>query len=154
MIESRRRAYLEALGFDVWVARPPPPERGRLVLSPDPAPILLVCSEPEDTATRFAGDLVRALGGRASWGWPDHVGAAGSVALADAIGDRLVTRVIVFGSEPACWLFGDEIPENLGSAAVGIAPSLGELAGNGPAKRSLWGLLQGMPDPSGARKAS
>jgi hypothetical protein len=146
VIESRRRAYLEALGFEVWIARPPPPERGRLVLSPDPAPILLVCGEPEHTATRFAGDLVRALGGRASWAWPDTVGGTDSVALADAIADRLVTQIVVFGSGPAHWLFGEEVPEIVGSATVGIAPDLGELAGSGPAKQSLWGLLRGLPD--------
>ena len=154
MIESRRRAYLEALGFEVWVARPPPPERGRLVLAPDPAAILLVCGEPEDMATRFAGDVIRALGGRASWGWPDNVGGAESVSLADAIGDRLITQVIVFGSAPARWLFGEEIPEIVGSATVGVAPSLGDLAGSGPAKRSLWGLLQGLPDRADTERPS
>lgn len=154
MIESRRRAYLEALGFDVWVARPPPPERGRLALGPDPAPILLVCGQAEDTATRFAGDVVRALGSRASWGWPDTEGGPESVSLTDAVGDRLVTRVIVFGAAPARWLFGDETPEIVGSATVGIAPSLSEAAGSGPAKQILWRMLQGWSNASGTQKPS
>ena len=154
MIESRRRAYLEALGFDVWVARPPPPEPGRLVVSPDPSATLLVCGVPEDSATRIAGDIVRALGGEASWAWPDTGGGAASVSLADAIADCLVTRVILFGPGPARWLFQGEIPEVLGSAAIAAAPGLDELAGRGGAKRSLWRLLQAFPAPAAPARPS
>ena len=32
MIDPQRQAYLEAMGLDVWVAKPPEPERDRLVL--------------------------------------------------------------------------------------------------------------------------
>ena len=141
MIESRRRAYLEALGFDVWVARPPPPERGRVVLGPDPAGTLLVCAAPADSATKFAGDLVRALGGQASWAWPDSGGGEG-MELAEAIAAGLLTRVILFGPEPVRWLFPAEVPDVLGTASVAVAPGLDELAVRGRAKQSLWRILR------------
>lgn len=146
MIEPRRRAYLEALGFDVWVTRPPPPPPGRLMVRPEPSATLLVCGTPEDSATRIAGDVVRALGGDASWAWPDTVGGEESISLADAVADRLITRVILFGPGPARWLFQGEIPEILGSATIAAAPGLDELAGRGRAKRSLWRLLRESPN--------
>ena len=145
MIESQRRAYLEALGFDVWVTRPPPPQPGRLVVGPHAAATLLVCGKPENSATRIAGDVVRALGGDASWAWPDTGGGEACVGLAEAIADRLITRVILFGQEPARWLFEGSVPEVLGSARVIAAPGLDELAGQGRARRSLWRLLQESP---------
>jgi hypothetical protein len=154
MIESRRRAYLEALGFDVWITRPPPPQPGRLVVSPDPSATLLVCGVPEDSATRIAGDVVRALGGEASWAWPDTGGGEGSVSLAEAIADRLITRVILFGPEPARWLFRGGIPEVLGSAAIAAAPGLDELAGRGSAKQSLWRLLREFPKAAAPSRPS
>jgi hypothetical protein len=140
VIESRRRAYLEALGFDVWVARPPPAERGRLQWGANPAGTLLVCAAPEESATKFAADLVRALGGEATWAWPDTGGGEG-VGLAEAIAGHLVTRVILFGPEVERWLFFEEVPEVLGTAAIAAAPALDELAVRGRAKQSLWRLL-------------
>lgn len=142
MIESRRRAYLEALGFDVWVARPLPPAQGRLQLSPGQAGTLLVCAAPAESATRFAGDVVRALGGEACWAWPDTGAGEDSVDPAGAIADRLITRVILFGAETGRRLFPEGIPEFLGSATVAVAPGLDELASRGHAKRALWRLLQ------------
>ena len=146
MIESRRRAYLEALGFEVWVARPPPPQPGRLVVRPDQAAVLLVCGAPEESATRIAGDVVRALGCEAGWAWPDTGGDAPGVALADAVADRLIFRVIVFGQHAARWLFRDEVPPVLGAATIAVAPGLDELASEGRARRSLWRLLRGSAD--------
>lgn len=141
MIESRRRAYLEALGFDVWVARPPPPERGHILLGPAPASTLLICAAPADSATKIAGDLVRALGGQASWAWPDSGGGEG-MELAEAIAGCLITRVVLFGPEPARWLFPAEIPDVLGTAAIAVAPGLDELAIQGRTKQSLWRMLR------------
>jgi DNA polymerase III psi subunit len=146
MIESRRRAYLEALGIEVWVTRSAPPEPGRLIVSPDASGTLLICNVPEDSATRFAGDVVRALGGQATWAWPDPGGGENGVRLAAAIADRLITRVIVFGPGPARWLFGGEPPEAIGSAVIAAAPGLDELAGRASAKRAFWRLLQEFSD--------
>jgi hypothetical protein len=154
MIESQRRAYLEALGFDVWVTRPPPPQPGLLVVGSDPAAILLVCGKPEDSATRIAGDVVRALGGGASWAWPDTGGGEATVGLAEAIADRRITRVILFGQEPARWLFQGAVPKVLESAAVAAAPGLDELAGQGRARRLLWRLLQESPAAAAAPSPS
>ena len=52
MIESRRQAYLEAMGLDVWVMKPAPSLLDRLVLRPGEGGTLLLCSQPEDTAGR------------------------------------------------------------------------------------------------------
>jgi len=139
--ESRRRAYLEALGFDVWVARPPAPQHGRLQLGANPAGTLLVCAAPADSATKFAGDVVRALGGDASWAWPDTGGGEG-LELAEAITDHLLTRVVLFGPDVEHWLFPDKVPGTLGSASVAVAPALDELAVRGQSKQSLWRVLR------------
>ena len=148
MIEARRRAYLEALGLDVWVPRPPPPQRGRILLGADPAGTLLICAAPGDSATKFAGDVVRALGGQASWAWPDTGGGEG-VELAEAVAGHLITRIVLFGPEPARWLFPSDVPEVLGTAAVTVAPDLEELAVRGQAKHSLWRTMRDSLQPAG-----
>jgi len=141
VIESRRRAYLEALGFDVWIARPPAPQRGRLQLGASPAGTLLVCAAPADSATKIAGDVVRALGGDASWAWPETGGGDG-LGLTEAIAGHLLTQVVLFGPEVVHWLFPAEVPGTLGSASVAVAPALDELAVRGQAKQSLWRTLR------------
>lgn len=150
MIESRRRAYLEALGFDVWVARPPAPQRGRLQFGANPAGTLLVCATPADSATKFAGDVVRALGGDVSWAWPETDGGEGQ-GLAEAIAGHLLTRVVLFGPEVVRWLFADEVPGTLGSASIAVAPALDELAIRGQAKQALWQALRNPLAVTGAR---
>ena len=149
MIEARRRAYLEAMGFDVWVARPPPPQRGQILLGPNPASTLLICAAPADGATKLAGDLVRALGGQASWAWPDSGGGEG-VELAEAIERHLITRDVLFVAGPARWLFPTDVPEVLGTAAVNVAPGLDELTVRGRAKQSLWRILRDPLQPATA----
>ena len=69
MIETRRRAYLEALGFDVWLARPPAPEPGALSVGPGSGSTLLVCDAAADSTPDLAKDLARALGGEPTWAW-------------------------------------------------------------------------------------
>lgn len=149
MIEARRRAYLEALGFDVWVARPSPPQRGQILLGSNPASTLLICAAPADGATKLAGDLVRALGGRASWAWPDSGGGEG-IELAVAVERHLITRIVLFGSEPTRWLFPSDVPKALGTAAVRVAPGLDELSVRGRAKQSLWRILRDPLQPATA----
>lgn len=154
MIEARRRAYLEAMGFEVWVAKAAAPHAtarvaasvaspaGLIRVGPGQGSTLLVCATAADTAGKFAADVVRALGGDPAWAWPDRADAGGGVALEEAIGARLFTRVFVFGDEAARWLFAGEIPQVIASAAVTVVDSLEVLAVRGAAKQALWRRLQ------------
>jgi hypothetical protein len=180
--EARRRAYLEALGFDVWVARSAAlaggaqaaasadtpfdatlsapfdasadQQNGRIRVASGRGSTLLVCSSAADSASKFAADVVRALGGDPAWAWPIRdlgrdlgrgVGrdAGGDhLTLEAAIGARLITRVLVFGDDTARWLFQGAIPPVIGSATVTPLAGLGEIAQHAAAKRALWRCLQ------------
>jgi hypothetical protein len=146
MTEARRRAYLEAMGYDVWVARPPGPGPLRLVLGPGAGGDLLVCASPDESGSKLAADIARALGDDPAWAWPDPDGANGGPTVEEAVADRLFTQLVVFGGELARALFGHEAPDVLGSAAVRVAPALDELAVRGAAKRAFWRLLGGGAD--------
>lgn len=153
MIEARRRAYLEAMGFDVWVARSAVQpiaqaisQSGLLVVGPGQGSTLLVCASAAETASKFAADLTRALGGDPAWAWPDRGGdgdgGGDSLGLEAAIGARLITRVMIFGADTARWLFDGAVPEVVASAAVSALDGLEEMAVRGAAKRALWQRLQ------------
>ena len=138
MIEPRKRAYLEAMGFDVWQLRPEPPPPGRLVVGPGEGSMLLVCDSQAACATRFASDLVRALGGDPAWAWPQGEADEVGESLEDAISRRLFTQVIVFGCEAEAWLFQGPGPAVVGSSAVRVEAGLNELAVRGSAKQAFW----------------
>lgn len=138
MIEPRKRAYLEAMGFDVWVAKPPEPQRDRLVVGPGQGSTLLVCASPEQCATRLGGDIVRAVGGDPVWAWPDPEGNPDGPRIADAVKDSLFTQVFIFGSETAGLLFGQDAPATIVSAAVEVVADIGELETRGTAKQQFW----------------
>jgi hypothetical protein len=142
MIEARKQAYLEAMGIDVWVTRPPAPERDRLVLGPGQGSTLLVCAAPEDCASRLSGDIVRALGGDPVWAWLDPDGSPDSPRLEDAVKDRLFTHVIIFGENMADCLFGQEVPAVIASSAVSVTHPITELAVRGTAKQAFWNLAR------------
>jgi DNA polymerase III psi subunit len=142
VIEARRRAYLEALGFDVWITRPPAAERGRVGVGAGEGSALLVCPSVDDCNMEIAGDLARALGGDPVWAWLDPATEADSRFLEDIVADRLITRVLLFGPEPGRSLFKGPVPARIGSAVVAVAPSLEELAVNGSARQSLWRQLR------------
>lgn len=146
MTEARRRAYLEALGVEVWLAKPPEPGPGRLVVGPGDGSTLLVCATPEACADKLAADIVRALGRDPVWAWPDPDGQPDRPTIEQAVGDRLFTRLLVFGEGLARELFGRKPPEVLHSAAVRVAPDLSELAVRGTAKQALWRLIAGHAD--------
>jgi hypothetical protein len=172
--EARRRAYLEALGFEVWVARSAAPaggarpaalfdapleapfdtladhQHGRIQVGSGRGSTLLVCSSAADSASKFAADVVRALGGDPAWAWPIRDlgrgvgrGAGGDhTTLEAAIGARLITRVLVFGEDTVRWLFQGAIPPVVGSATVTPLAGLGEISRHAAAKRALWRCLQ------------
>lgn len=145
--ETRRRAYLDALGFDVWLLKPAEAGPGRLQLAPGEGSVLLVCANAEDSASRLAGDIVRALAGKCVWAWPEPESGGDNPTLADAIGDRLFTRVCLFGPELAENLLPRQRPEVIGSAAVSVFPELQSLAVRGEAKRRFWeSILPFLPD--------
>lgn len=142
MIEARRRAYLEALGFDVWITRPPAAERGRVGVGAGEGSALLVCPSVDDCNMEIAGDLARALGGDPVWAWLDPAAETDGQFLEDIVADRLITRVLLFGPEPGRSLFKGPVPARIGSAVVGVAPALEELAAEGSARKALWRQLR------------
>jgi hypothetical protein len=150
MIEARRRAYLEALGFDVWVARPAAPEPGCLGIRAGLGSTLLVCRCAADCNTVLAGDLARALGGDPVWSWIDPAADDDLEYFADIVSNRLITRVLLFGREAARGLFEAPPPATLGSAQILEAPGLDELAINPAARKALWRRLQSMAGTGGA----
>jgi hypothetical protein len=150
MIEARRRAYLDALGFDVWVARPAAAEPGRLGVGTGSGAMLLVCDSSADCDTDLARDLARALGGDPAWAWLEPQQGDGGQALGEIISSRLITRVMLFGAEPARRLFQGKVPETIGSAALVVVPSLQELAASGLARQSLWRRLRSLRGAGGA----
>jgi DNA polymerase III psi subunit len=145
MTEARRRAYLEAMGFDVWLQRPPAAERDRLIVGPGGGSTLMVCAQAEETSGKLAGDIVRAIGGDPTWAWPESEGDAAGVRLPDAVEERLFTRIVIFGQPLANRLLGGDPPATLSSAVIGVAPGLAELADSPAAKRAFWKLLCGGP---------
>jgi len=149
MIEERRRAYLEALGYDVWVARPPAPEPGCLSLGAGGGSTLLVCEAASDCRTELARDLVRTVGGEPAWAWFDPADETGGQALGDIVSGRLITRILLFGRETAQRLFQGSAPEIVGSATVTVVPGLQELAVSGTARQSLWRQLRKWQLPAG-----
>lgn len=150
MIEARRRAYLEALGFDVWIARSAAPEGARLGVSTGGGSTLLICASRAGCATAIASDIARAVGGDAVWAWLESSPDAGNQCLGDLIGNQLITRVLLFGPDPARALFQGEVPEVVGSATVSTAPPLQELAASGIVRRDFWQSLRGLRDTQGA----
>lgn len=149
MSEPLRQAYLDALGIDVWVARPPAPERDRLVVGPGQGSTLLVCSAAEESAGRLSGDIARALGAEPVWAWSDPDGQPDSPRLEDAVRNGLFTRVIVFGAPVAERLFGGATPAVLVSSEVSVVPAVEDLAVSGRAKQEFWELVRQGPGESG-----
>lgn len=143
MIESQRRAYLDALGLEVWSIKPPEPQFDRLLFQPGEGSTLLICEVPEATATRLAADIVRALAGKVVWAWPDPAGSPQSPTLEQAVGQYLFTRVVLFGDSLARQMFRGDAPLVAGSASITVSDGLDELAVRGNAKQVLWKQLCG-----------
>jgi hypothetical protein len=141
MNEGRRRAYLEAMGFDVWLARPADPDPNRLHLEPGRGSTLLIGAGPGQCTSPLGGDIALAVGQEPVWAWPETDPGQGGEALREAVENRLFTRIIVFGEDLAGSLFDGDVPEVLVSSSVSVAPGLDELAVRGTAKQGLWRLL-------------
>ena len=142
MIDPRRQAYLEAMGFDVWVAKPPPPEWDRLLVRPGQGSTLLICTGPDQCDSALGEDITRAIGGDPVWAWPDPAGSPDSPRLDDVVRDGLFTRVIVFGEQVSGQLFDSGVPAVIISSAVSVVADIEELATRGTAKQALWATLK------------
>lgn len=141
MIESQRRAYLEAMDINVWVGKPVPPDRDRLVIGPGSGGTLLLCRGADESATRLAADVSRFLGDDPVWAWPDPDGGQERPSLKNAIDSYLFTRIVVFGQSVAEKLFRGRVPRAQGSARIILAPALNILETSAGARRELWQML-------------
>jgi len=142
MIEERRRAYLQALGVDVWLRRPPGPEPGCVGVGRGRDSTLLLCLSADQCRTDLARDVERALGGDPLWAWLDPSAEEESQILQEVVAERLITRILVFGPETARRAFAGEVPAILGSATILALPGLPELAASGAARQALWKQLR------------
>lgn len=143
MIESQRRAYLEALDITVWLQKPAVDDSmqagsPRLTMEPGSGSTLLLCRDPGEKAAPVAVDICRYLGDDAVWGWPDPEQVPSNPSVGEAIDQRLFTRVVIFGAKLAERLFGDAVPPILRSAQVIVCADLDELALGGACRKSLW----------------
>jgi DNA polymerase III psi subunit len=138
MNESRRRAYLDAMGLDVWLMKPPETEKNRLMISRGEGSTLLICNSAGESSTRLAGDIARTMGGDPVWAWPDPDGRQDCPTLQQAVSQFLFTRVVLFGSSLGQSLFDTQVPEVLASAGILVTASLDELAVNSSARQKLW----------------
>jgi len=154
MMDARSLAYLEAMGIDVWSPRsgprvdfgdgsPAPPGARPIRLGDGEGDILCIGRTREEASEKLAIDISRAMRNAPVWSWPDLESGQGedSLCLEDAVKERLVTRILVFGNELAAILFGPIVPDVIVTARVHIVPGLDRLDRDRDAKRSLWRLM-------------
>jgi DNA polymerase III psi subunit len=158
MIDPNRLAYLDAMGIEAWVARPPPPAPELLCLGPSAGSVLLICDETDMTGTPLATDIARYLGSSVTWGWPltalqsagsgeDHGDSRSTdpMTLEQAITEHLFTRVVFFGQTLHQQMLGSHSPAILGAAKIIISADLRALGIDARAKRDLWRQLSNRP---------
>ncbi len=153
MLSSRQQAYLDAMDIGVWSLRrsavpangaskkpvqpePKQLESVQLKLGPGGGGVLLICAADNESASRLANDINRALGRVPVWAWP--CADSGSVELARAIDDKLFTTVAIFGEQLASQFFDAEPPGCMNSANLVILPSLQDIQDQAEARRALW----------------
>lgn len=146
MTTPRQRAYLEAMGIPVWVARNAQGEQlvepgtpATVQLGPGNGHLLLLCGSVSEPSGPLATDVARVLGTAPVWGWPcnEETGPG----LAEVVPEGLFTHVLVFGEATESSLFGGPAPDTLGAAAVLRLASLEELENSPEARRALWQTL-------------
>lgn len=164
-MDARRLAYLDAMDIDVWVPcgekSPDAGEDGsgpRLVLGEGEGDILCLVGTGEEAALKLAADIGRAMRCAPTWAWP--VGSPGfgaeAFSLENAVSDRLITRVLVFGEGVASAVFGASRPDTVGTARVHLVPGIERLGSDRAAKHKLWELMldEGIAAGRAAGKAS
>jgi hypothetical protein len=141
MIESQRRAYLEAMDINVWLGKAEAADQIGLVIGPGSGSTLLLCRAADESATRLAADISRYLADGPVWAWPCQEASQQYPSLEHAIGTYLFTRVVVFGQSLAAQLFNGQPPQILGSAAIIVARGVNVLEASADARRELWQKL-------------
>ena len=136
--EQQRLAYLRAMGVDVWQQRPAAPLRDRLVVGPVRGTCLLVCEQAEETSSRLAADIERAVEQGCTWAWLDELGQESNPNLPEVIDQHLFTEVILFGNTVAGRLDSGDAKGVIGSARVAVATPLIELSVSGVARQAFW----------------
>jgi DNA polymerase III psi subunit len=146
MTNSRQQAYLDAMGIEVWslreaisVSEPEQPISPGLKLGPGGGGVLLVCEAADDSGSRLANDIGRALGGVPVWAWPQT--DDNSVELGDAVDEHLFTTVAIFGETLAAQFFAGELPANLNSAQLVLLPDMQDILAQAEARRLLWSVF-------------
>lgn len=150
-MDARQMAYLDAMGIDVWVPRGAPDAQPgaevsttAVCLGPGQGEILCVAASAKEAHMKLASNLSGAMKSAPVWAWPvESAEDEGAYAcVADAVADRLITRILMFGSPVADLLLGGETPEAVGTARLHVVPSMAELEADMEAKRTLWTLMR------------
>lgn len=166
---TMQQAYLKAMGITTWVRRDMPdvavaedlnitesseqkseiqPAQNmgkpttRLMVGGGNGSCLLICRSAEPINGRFASDITRALGASDQapvWSWPDNSESA--LPIEQAVSEKLITAVVIFGQELAQQVLGDATIDCVSAAKVHIAPELDINGMPAPHSRSLWNQL-------------
>lgn len=149
MMDSRRLAYLDAMGIDVWQPRGanapagPDPNGPSIVLGPGDGDILCIVHSESESGLKLAAGIGAAMRCQPIWCWPN--GETGQVAepltLEGAVSEKMLTRILVFGEELAEQLLGADRPEVISAARVHVVPDMDSISKDQEAKRMLWRLM-------------
>lgn len=146
MSDQQKRAYLEAMGIDVWRMRQQPVVETEefhgdpgIRLGPGNGSTLLICADNTDSSSKLANDIVRALGNMPVWAWPQDDGP--STGLASTVDEHLFTVVAVFGDELAGHFFGGDVPGNIKAAKLVVLPSMQAISSESDSRKQLWHIL-------------
>ena len=149
MSESLRRAYLQAMGIELWVSRRQPTgiaEPVLLGIGTGQGSTVVVCATPAEPTTPLGRDLERAIealqGQAPVWAWLDPLPEQDCATLAELIDRKLVTRVLVLGAGLAERLGAGQPGDVVASAAVVSLPGPAELGSSAAARRRAWALLR------------
>lgn len=144
MISARKQAYLEALEIPVWVRRElvcqlPDFVPAGLALGPGSGEVLMICAGMEQPSGQIASDIARALKYEPVWAWLSPEGSG--MRVEEAVSERMFTTAIVFGSDVASALFGDQSPQTIHSARLLVVPTTEELSANPLKRKAMWQML-------------
>jgi DNA polymerase III psi subunit len=159
MNEAQRRAYLEAMGIEVWISRErsavdsgPP---GRLGVGKGRGSTLLICERLADSESVLGQDVARAVaavcGQPPLWAWLDPEPPEPATHLEELISSRLVTRVFVLGASVRERIGYAGSRDIIGSARITTVPAADELEHRAEARRALWRQLTADAGQPGGR---
>lgn len=149
MMDSRRLAYLDAMGIDVWQSRgvasisePAVVEPGIEIGAGD-GDILCIVQTKAEAELKLAAGIGAAMRCKPVWAWPagKQDQPDGSLTIEAAVSEKMLTRILVFGEDLAETLLGSDNSEVVSTARVHLVPTLANIAKDKDAKRSLWRLM-------------